>query len=829
METTVRYLSIFWRTLRRTLRDPQMLIIGCAITIAVASVSAVDTFTDRVRRAMNLQANALLAADLAIISSHPLPNKYTHHAGDHNLATAQTTAMRSVVSHGDQLQLVELKAVSQSYPLRGEVVAFKGGKKIVERRGPPAGGIWVEQRLLDLLSVQEGARVTIGAFAAVIDGTLLIEPDRAGSLFNLAPRVMMNLTDLPTTQLVLPGSRLTHSLLVTGKERDLEEFRNQLTLRDTDTLRTPDQSRPEVKSAIERADHFLNLAALTAIILAATAIALAAQTYAAKNTKPCAVLRVLGATRAQTMGYFLGELIVIAVLGIAFGIVIGILTQHALALMISGWVQGDLPAARASGALRAVFIGCVALFGFAAPYLYQLPQVSPALLLRPTMTTASASKKIVFIYALVAFVLIAPWHAGNMKITAITAIGIMLSLLFIALLSQSILGLLYGARKNADFSLRFGITNLWRKNTLTRLQTAALGLGLTALFTLSLVRTEILGAWIDQVPAGAPNQFLINIQPEEQDHLREFFVKHGLPAPQLHPMIRARLSAINGEKIDLDDFADERAKRLASREFNLSWNDELKPDNKIVAGRWWQSSSQRHEFSFEKGIADSLGLKNGDVIEYTTAGEKLVGEITSLREVQWETMGVNFFVEGTPALLDGFPATYITSLYLPPNQTDILSSLVREFPSVTTIDVSALITQVRTIMERASKAIEFVSIFTLLAGIIVLIAAAQATQNERAFTTNLLKTLGGGQKQIFLLVASEFVFIGALAGTTAAISAQLCAWLIAERVLTIPYEINYWLIPIGALIAISIMGLIGAVAVRSAFSRPARELLNPPW
>ena len=810
---------------KRCLRDPNLILIGLALTIAVASVASVDTFTDRVRRAINQQANALLAGDLAILSSQPLPTSYTKDARELGLSTATTTAMRSVVSHGDELQLVELKAVSTGYPLRGKIVSSSNGKQTLAGI-PTQGSVWVERRLLHLLKLQEGDSITVGDLPLRIERTLLIEPDRAGSLFNLAPRVMMNLQDLAQTKLVLPGSRLTNTLLIAGEQSRIELLKKSLTLRDTDKIRTPDDARPEIRSAIERADHFLNLAALTAIFLAGVAIALAARAYTDKNTKSTALLRVLGATRQQVLRYYIAELGVLAILSIFAGVLIGFGAQQVLSSVVSGWVQGALPSATLVGIARAVFIGIVALFGFALPYLLTLRDTAPGLVLRPTMDPVRPKYRVIIIYSLISVALITPWQNGSFTLTALVTLGILSTLLILGLIGHALINSLYKTRQTFNFLWRFGVTNLWRRSMLTQIQISGLGLGLTVLLTLSLVRSEIITSWLNQLPDGAPNQFLINIQPDEIKQLSAFFAENGLDRPNFYPMIRARLTAINGKEIDLNDYPSPRAKRLANREFNLSWANKLKSDNEIVAGQWWETQTNAHEFSFEKDIAKSLGLNLGDVIEYATAGEKLSGRITSLRKVQWDTMGVNFFVEGTPALLREFPATYITSFYLAAEKTSMLTSLIREFPSVTVLDVSALIGQVQSIMDRASHAVEFVAIFTILAGLLVLIAATQTTQKERNFNTALLKTLGSSRQYIFRAMAIEFLIVGAIAGITATIAAQTCTWLIATQVLNLTYEIKLWLIPAGALVSSAVVSIIGFGTIATAFRQPAKNLLS---
>ncbi|MGR8950227.1 MAG: ABC transporter permease, partial [Gammaproteobacteria bacterium] len=743
------------------------------------------------------------------------------------LKTAYTTAMRSVVSHGDNLQLVELKAVSDSYPLRGQLLTTENAAADKTARVPTQGTIWVEQRLLDMLAVRPGDTINLGAMTMVIDRVVLVEPDRAGSLFNLAPRVLMNFVDIEATKLLLPGSRVTHNLLVAGEEVDVRNYKKTLSLRDTDRIKTTEDARPEIRSALDRADHFLNLAVLTAIVLSAVAIALAARAYTSKNAKACALLRVLGATRGQVLVYFVKELGLLTFLAIVIGVGAGFGAQFLLTLLIKGWVQGNLPPPGLIGITRASFIGLTASLGFALPYLLELPKTPPGSVLRPSVGKTKQNPLLLCIFAVVAVLLIAPWDTGSWQITLWVGLGIIAAMTILAIFGQAVLTMLYKFRRKFSLNLRFGATNLWRRKVLTQVQVAGLALGLTALFTLALVRTELLESWVAQLPERAPNQFLINIQSTEREALREFFSNQGITPPDFHPMTRARLISINGRAVDLDAYKDPRAKRLANRDFNLSSSSGLKPDNKIVAGAYWANNTTQREFSFEKDIAETLGLELGDVVEFAAAGENLSAEITSLRTVQWETMGVNFFVEGTPALLHSFPATYITSFYLAEDENGVMAELVRKFPSVTVLDVSALITQVKIIMDRAADAIEFVAIFTLLAGVLVLISAIQTTQQERNFSTAIVKTFGGTKATTLGLMANEFIIIGAISGTAGAITAQLCTWAIASRVLQISFQFDFWLVLFGALVSACVVTGIGLVAVTLAFRQPSRLLLNP--
>jgi len=829
---TVLTLRLFFatafRAFRRDLSDRHFIVIGIAVVIAVASVTAVDMFTDRVRSALARQSSALLAADLAIVTNDPTPSAYLDSAIGSGLAITSTVSMRSVVMAGDSLQLVELKAVSDSYPLRGDVLIAEEAfaEPHLSTAIPEPTTVWVENRLLSMVNVSVGDELTIGARAFTIAGILVLEPDRGGDLFNIAPRVLMNIADVDATGLIAPGSRVRYGLLVAGDEPSVERFHRSLELQPGERLLSPKTARPEIRSALTRAEQYLSLAALTTLLLAGVAIALAARSFAEQHKDTVALLRTLGATRRYVLGYFTFEVMLLGMLTASVGALLGGVAQEFIAQSMAGWVQGELPAAPIGSAFRAAAIALVALSGFALPPLLNLRDVPPLRVLRSDADAKALKPLTVVCYATAAGMFVAPWGAGDWAVTGWSLVGMAAGFAALVATAFGLLKVIPLLRTRSGLVWRFGIANVARRGMLTVVQIAALGLSLVALLVLGIIRNDLLDSWVASLPPDAPNQFLINIQPADVDGLSAFFSGRGLPAPAFFPMIRGRLSGLNRTPLGPDDYIDPRARRLAEREFNLSWAETLKPYNQLVAGRWWNPGDGAAEFSVERDIATTLGISLGDELTYQVADRSVTGTVTNLRAVQWDSMQVNFFVEAPPALLRDYPVTFITSFRLDEHNYPLMKDLVKAYPSVTVIDVAALVRHVRAIMDRSAATIEFVFAFTLLAGILVLIAAVQATQDQRVFESAMLKTLGASRASTLRIMGAEFLTVGIISGAVAGAVALFASWLVATRVLALAYTPDPTVIVIGVIAGVLSVGLVGSVAVMNALKRPAAVVLR---
>ena len=849
--------------LRRDWRAGEWRVLLLALVLAVGSLATVGLFADRVRLALQQEATSLIGADLRIVSARPLPPAYRAAAQARGLRTVESRAFLSMVAHREQTLLSEIQAVEAGYPLRGRVEIDDGTGSTPSLALPlPGGGdavgrvvsrgtVWVDGRLLRRLDLRVGDEVGIGTQRFTVAARIVRDIDRAVGFYSFAPRVLMNGDDLAATGLLQEGSRIIYRLMVAGEARQVEALRNELKpgLSNGEKLEDVRDARPEIRTALERAEHFLGLAALTAAILAGAAMALAARRFVLRHLDTCAMLRCLGAQQGQVLRLFLYQFLLLGVVAVLLGCALGYVTQAVLVGFIESMRDTELPQPSVLPAIKSAASGFALLLGFAFLPLLQLRKVSPLRVLRRELGAPQANAVLARGLAVLVLAGLFLWHSGSVKLGFTMLGGLLAGLLGFGLLAWLLL------RGLARYSLRFhaqvrhAFNNLARHGRDSALQVVALGLGGMALLLLTLVRGDLLQSWQGKLPPDAPNRFIVNIQPDQQQSVMDFFARAQLPQPQLLPMVRGRLVAINAAPINAESYADPRARDLVEREFNLSWAEQMPEWNELVAGQWWSDSpskpnlpmppnpppplsggepggSQSGELSVEEGIADRLGIRLGDELTYDVGATPFTARVTSLRSVQWDSMKVNFFVIATPELLRDYPASYITSFYLPPDKVRVGDLLAREFPNLLVIDTGAMIEQVRGIMEQIAQAAGVIFLFTLLSGLAVLYAALLATQDERIHEAAILRTLGADSRYLRRLHLSEFAVLGLLSGLFAAAGAVLLGWVLARFVLEIPYHASVIIWPIGGLGGMLVVMLAGWLGTRRLAVLPPLAILR---
>ena len=816
------------RALRRDWRSGELQVLAAALLIAVASVAAVGFFTDRIQQAMERKASELLGADLVVSAPDPLQPLLIEEAQRQGLQTAATLNFRSVVVAGEITQLAEVKAVGPGYPLRGALQVsdrpFAPPRTVTTIPNP--GEIWLDERLLQILKLEVGDEVDFGSRRFRIAQVLAYEPDRAGDLFSLAPRLLLNLADMPSTGLVQRGSRVEHRLLLAGAPAPLAAFKSwaRPRLKTGEKLQGVRDARAELRAALERAQRFLNLAALVSVILAGVGVAIAARRFAARHWDSVAILRCVGATQQLIIRLFALELLALAALAGAAGLLAGYLGQYGLSGLIGQLVSyAELPPPSWRPALPALATGFVTLLGFGLPPLLRLREVPPLRVLRRDLGPVDPRLLALYGPAVLATMGLLVWQAGEARLALYVCAGVAGTVVALTLGAWGLVKALNLLRGQVGVAWRFGLANIARRGSGSAAQVVAIGLGLMALLMLTLVRTDLLSSWRASLPADAPNHFLINIQPHEVAGIKTFLAARGLGQVELFPMVRGRLTAINDRAVGPNDYENPRAKRLVEREFNLSWTDRLQDDNRIVAGRWWNAEQHGQGVaSVEKELAKDLGIAMNDTLRFQIAGQTLTAKVASLRNVEWDSFRANFFVLFPPGVLDDYPAAWITSFHLSPSQKPLLADLVRQYPSVTVLDVEALINKVREIVDRVIVALEYVFLFTLAAGLVVLYAAIQATQDERRFESAVLRTLGASRAVVRRSLLAEFATLGLLAGVLAAGAATLIGYVLATHVFDFPYHPDPWLWVLGGGAGVIGVGLAGLIGARSALNQP-------PW
>lgn len=806
-------------------RNGGLRVLMLAILVAVAALTAVGAFAARVASALNLQGAAVLAADLVVEQGRSIPTTWLQEATRRELAAARLVTFPSVLVHHDRSELVQVKAVDTAYPLRGRLrVQTRQGEVFT---APPAGQAWVVQKLADRLHLQLGDEIGFGYTRLRVGGILLDEPDAAGNLFRLAPRLMVNRADLAGSRLLGPASRVRERLLLAGATpavRDMADWLRPQLGGDADLLDL-DNARPELRSALERGRRFLSLAALCAALLAGVGIMLATRRYVARALDGAAVMRALGMRARRVLVLHLLELGAAAVYAGLIGALCGYAAQSGLVALVAEWFGEPLPLPGWRPAWLGISAGLLLAAGFALPTLLRIARVPPMRVLRRELDPPGLAAWLTWGLAALSLGLLMWWQVGEFRLAAWMAGVMSLSVAMLSLLGGLALRLL--ARGGYRGGIGLGLAALRAQPGLSLLQLVGFGLGITLVLLLSLVRIDLLAAWQGSLPARAPNHFLINIQPTEVSGLEAWLGARDLKGSGMYASTRARLTHIDGVPVQPAAYASDRARRLAAREFSLGFSARLQDDNRVLAGQWWDTQgAARPGFSVEQGLAEALQLKVGSALRFDVAGQPITASVDSIRSVNWDSFNVNFFVVGTPALLADLPVAYISSLYLDPQRGDLLRDLSAAYPAVSVIDLGPLLAQVRRIMDQGALAIEGVFLFTLLAAALISVAAIQVSRDQRAQEIAVLRTLGAGRRTIGVAVLTEFGVLGLLAGTIAAALAGLTGSLLAERLFDLVVAPNPLVWLAGMLGGTLLVATVGWLATRRLLATPPLRVLD---
>lgn len=808
----------------RDWRAGELRILGLALVIAVASVTSVGFFADRVRQALAREAHQLMGADLVLVADHPWQRAVRDEVARRSLKLAESTTFISMARAGEQAQLVAVKAVSNGYPLRGKLrVAPKLNAPDAEAEAvPQPGSAWVDERLALALSLQVGDALDLGNTSLAVSAILTLEPDRGASFFNIAPRLMIHVDDVPATGLVQAGSRVHYQLLAAGEREAVAAFESWVTTRlgRGESLQSLTNARPEIRASLERAEKFIGLTALLAVVLAGVAIALATRRYTLRHLDGYAVMRCAGASQRQLFRLFAGEFGALGAIACALGCAAGYVAQLAIAWLVAELVAVRLPPPSALPALQGFLTGMALLLGFALPPLLQLKNVPALRVIRRDIGPPGENALIAYAAGFVTIAALLVWQAGEARLGLIVLGGFGVAVALFGGIAFGALQALGRAKGGAGLAWRHGLASLRRRASTNTMQIMALAIGLTAILLLTFTRGDLLKTWQAKIPAEAPNRFIVNIQPEQHAPLLEFFRENGLPLPATYPMVRGRYVALNGAPVAVDRFQ-ERGRRLVEREFNLSYMDALPRHNRVTEGRWFNREDLASgALSVEEGIARTLGWAIGDRLTWQVAGQTFSAPIVSLRALDWDSMQVNFFVIATPGLLEHAPKSHITSFYLPSAQAPFTHRLSQRFPNMTVIDMSAILRQAQNVMDHVIRTVQMMFLFAVGAGILVLYSALLATQDERVQEAAVMRALGASRAQVLAAQRAEFVALGAIAGLLAAAGATAIGFVIATHVFQFSYHVNHWVWLAGPALGLACVTVNVIAGARAALSQP---------
>lgn len=818
--------------LRRDWRAGELRLLVLALLVAVAALSSVGFFVDRVRGALQSQASQLLGGDLVVASNNAPSAALLDRARGLGLRTARTVVFPSMatVSRGADTAtvLASVKAVDEGYPLRG-------GLRIDERELPglpPVASVWVDPALLVALEIEVGQQIQLGRSSFRVAGLVTLEPDRGNNFVNFAPRVLMRLDELEATGLIQPASRVTWRLLVSGQADVVKRFEGQLKVDGIGSgqrVESLENGRPELRATLDRAQQFLSLVSLLSALISAVAIALAARRFAQRHLDACAVMRAIGVTQRRLVALLLTEMVWLALVAGVLGSFLGWLAHLALVELAGPSLRLDLPVASPWPAVQASVAGLVLLVGFAALPLARLAGVPPLRVLRRDLGSGGASVWATLMISMISFAVLLFWFAGDPRLASYALAGFLAASVLFAAGSWLALRALGPLRRllgvgAANAALRVALASSSRRRGASVAQVAALAAGLMALMLLTVTQRDLLSSWQKASPPDAPNRFIINIQPDQKDAVMQTLSQAGISRVELLPMVRARLVSLNGEDIDPDRFEGERARRMVEREFNLSYMSVMQSHNRLIQGRWLDPAAA--EITVETGLMQTLGLKLGDRLRFDIAGELVDLALVGTRKLAWDSLNVNFFVVASPAAMKDRPQTWVAAFHLPDALASLPNRLAAQFPNLTIFDMGAIVRQVQGILGQVVRAVQFLFIFTLVAGLVVLHAALSSSRDERLREAALMRALGASRAQLRRAQVFELAALGGLSGLLAAIGASAIGVLLADRVFQFDYDIRWSVLPLGLAVGAALATLAGFLGLRSVVNAPPLQTLR---
>lgn len=835
--TTVSVWSLAWRQLWRDFRAGELRLLIVAVMLAVAALGAVGFFADRLNQGLARDARQLLGGDAIIASDQPAPASFAERARADGLQVVRTAGFpsmgRAPDEKGGASRLVSVKSVTAGYPLRGElIIAERPGAPGAPAGSTPAPGtVWVDGALLDSLGLQVGDPLLLGDASFTVGAIIEREPDRGAGFMSFSPRVMLGEADLAATSLIQPASRVTYRMAVAGSDAAVARFvkwaeaqikSERLRGMRVESLET---GRPEMRQTLDRAAKFLNLVALLAALLAAVAVGIAARDFAGRHLDDCAMLRVLGQSQRTIALQYLIEFALVGLIASAAGVALGFAVHHVFVFLLSGLVSATLPLPSAWPALFGVGVGFTLLMGFGLPPVLQLAQVPPLRVIRREVGALKPASIAVLAAGALGFAALLLAVSSDLQLGLIAVGGFAGAVVVFAALSWLAVQVLRRAvpEARAPRWLVLATRQIAARPAFAVLQVSALSVGLLALCLLVLLRTDLISSWRQATPPDAPNRFVINVMPEQGEAFQARLKAAGVARYDWYPMIRGRLVAINGQPVNPESLTEERAKRLVDREFNLSHSARPPAHNEISQGRW--VTDEADAISVEEGLAETLGLKLGDTLRFDIAGQMSDARITSLRKLDWGSMRANFFVMYPKAEMPEVPATYIAA-FRAPKGGGFDNALSREFPNITSVDVSQSIGQLQRVLDQVVRAVEFLFGFTLAAGLVVLFAAVTATREARAREFAVMRALGASGRLLGQVQRAELLGVGALAGFLASTAAMAVGWALARYVFQFVWAPSPWVPLIGAGAGAVLALAAGWWGLRGVLRRPVVETLR---
>ena len=831
------------RMLFRSWRGGELSLILWALVLAVAVVTSVSLLAERIERALTQESSSFLAADLVVRSSKEADPEWLDEANKRDIHTARLMSFASIVFYGDDLHLASIKAVEPSYPLRGSIkrslIPFSRDPNVIEsvNFGPAEGEVWVDARLLPLLNVNLGDSIDLGDQSLKISHILVEEPDGSSYSF-IGARVLMNYADVAAAGVVQPGSRITYRyLMAANRASDIADYRTWLEsqLDIHDRLITPDQAQESIADTMGEGRRFLLLAGSIGVVLAGIALALASHHFASGQTKQVALLKSWGISATSVRRLYLQQSLWLGFLGSAAGLMVGFLFHHLLLLIVQEWLPISLPLAGLRPWVTGMATGLICLAGFTLPALWHLPSQSPLAVLRQDVVSppiSSAARVVLGVLAVAGLLL---WYSNNVTVSVAILAGFGLTALasVAAGLVLLNLGMQYGRRLGSVW--RLALANLWRRRNQSLIQMVGFSGAIALLMIMVVVRTSLIDQWRFQLAEDAPNHFLVNVAPYELDGVRDMVIDNNLETAGWYAMVRGRMVEINGQPITETQKDSHESFR---RELNLSWTTDLPEGNKVEQGVWWdqldltkfeskaKTGNSLAPVSLEEQLAGELGLSLGDRMTFSVGGLTFEAEMVGTRSLNWDNMTPNFYFLFPEGLLEEYPRTSMTSLYIPPEKKLLVNDILRSYPTVQVIELDKIIDRIRTIVSQVTRGLEVMTLLILACGVLVMFAAVSLSMSERLQESAILRTLGSSKRLILGIQAIEFGGLGLMAGLLASAGAELSVAVLQRFIFDLPVTLHLWLWLVGPVGGLILVGFLGVVYSRKAVVQPPLEVLR---
>jgi putative ABC transport system permease protein len=824
------------RLLWRDWRGGELALLVMALITAVAIVTGISLFADRLQQGIAAKSSSFLAADRVIEGSTPINEQWLNKAQLDGLQHAQILRFSSMVYSSAnldaQMQLASIKAVTDSYPLRGELEVseklFSSTKKTTD--SPKQGEVWLDPRLFPLLGLSIGDRIYVGEAQLIVSNIVVSEPDGGNNFIGLGPRVLMNFSDIESTGIIQPGSRVTYRYLFSGDNESLLAFGAWLKplLSPSHKWLVLKDAQPRVAKSLQRAEDFLLLAGALGVGLAGIAIALAARRYSERHYDYVAVMKSLGASSRRILSIYISNLLLLALMATLLGCALGWLIQQVFIVLLQQYFDVTaMPAITVRPFIVGTVTALVCLLAFALPPLLNLQGVSPLRVLRRDIINTPLNNVATSTVGVLAIAGLMYWYSGKLFITLAVLAGITVTVVVVGGIAWFLLRGVSQVGMNAGSSWRLALASMRRRGYQNAIQAVIFSLSIMLLLLLALIRGSLIAEWQVQLPEGTPNHFLVNIAEKDVTAVTDMLTENAISKEPIYPIVRGRLTSINGQPLKKWLSTLEAGNNGRTRtEYNLTWSDTPPFGNELVRGSWWLPGDDGNKVSVESGFAERLQLNIGDSMQFSIGSEVLTAEIASIRSLDWDSMRPNFFMVMPSKLLNKYPATYITSFYLPPEQKIFLNVFLQRFPTVSVIEMDSVIKQIRSIVDQVSKAIELVLGLIIVSGLLVLVASVQASLDSRLQESAILRTLGASRRLVLGSLIIEFSALGILAGFLAAFSAELSVFYLQTYVMDMTYTFHPWVWLAGPLLGALLIGSAGYITCRKVVNTPPVEVLR---